>query len=543
MAGTIERTLALKIIGDISGLKKTQKGLGSFTRGLTSWGKALAGGVVIGGVERLVGSLGDAWKGYRSGEKAAAQLRKTWKNLGMEGRRYQGVLDKVTASTLRLGTSDDEAVEAFSRSLARTRDYQQSLRELSIAQDLVASGAAGNLESAFRLIQQAGKGSARVVDRFGLTAKTSAGRIRELGDQVKGTAKAKAKLDPLGVLFNRMAEDAESIVGAFAKGDFKGVVKGLQGLGETVADALFGGKGKDNIRNSKKAGLVNQFGKWGGELAKSIQTEFGKVDWGKTLQDTLNSALGALRTAVDNGTLANLVTVGAALAGAVFGIDLFITAASAMFRSPRWILGAGAKTAGAVLGFAFRGAMFVVSRFVDAAALTMGTLARDKRVGGSAKGLGASVGGSVIAGVVAGLTGAVAIGAVADALTRLFTSAEADWTQRGPRPLPDSPFKWPWQQGGFFFPDNNATGTAGFPGGWSWVGERGPELMKLPAGTQVMSNRASVAAAGSTVHLTVHVNAPVAADGARVGQQLMGYIDQALGRGHRFRYRPVGGLT
>lgn len=47
----------------------------------------------------------------------------------------------------------------------------------------------------------------------------------------------------------------------------------------------------------------------------------------------------------------------------------------------------------------------------------------------------------------------------------------------------------------------------------------------------------------NAVHLTVNVNAPVAADGARVGQQLMGYIDQALGRGHRFRYRPVGGLT
>src|SRR5690606_29913612 len=150
--------------------------------------------------------------------------------------------------------------------------------------------------------------------------------IRELGEQVRGTAKAKAKLDPFGVLFNRMAEDLESIVGSFAKGDFKGVLEGVQGLGDSIADALFGPKGKDGIRNSKKSGLVNMFGGWASQVAQGIKDEFGKVDWGKTLSDTFDSALGALKTAIDNGTLANVATVGAALAGAIFAIDLFITA-------------------------------------------------------------------------------------------------------------------------------------------------------------------------------------------------------------------------
>lgn len=44
-------------------------------------------------------------------------------------------------------------------------------------------------------------------------------------------------------------------------------------------------------------------------------------------------------------------------------------------------------------------------------------------------------------------------------------------------------------------PDNgisaNAAGTSSFQGGFSWVGERGPELMRLPQGTQIMSNAQS----------------------------------------------------
>lgn len=39
--------------------------------------------------------------------------------------------------------------------------------------------------------------------------------------------------------------------------------------------------------------------------------------------------------------------------------------------------------------------------------------------------------------------------------------------------------------------DNNATGTSFYSGGWTEVGEHGPELMKLPSGTQIKSNSAS----------------------------------------------------
>ncbi|WP_030248066.1 transglycosylase SLT domain-containing protein [Streptomyces sp. NRRL S-455] len=55
-------------------------------------------------------------------------------------------------------------------------------------------------------------------------------------------------------------------------------------------------------------------------------------------------------------------------------------------------------------------------------------------------------------------------------------------------------------------PGGYALGTDGASAGWHWVGEMGPELLKLPAGARVRSHRASArqaATAPTVVHLTV----------------------------------------
>ena len=44
----------------------------------------------------------------------------------------------------------------------------------------------------------------------------------------------------------------------------------------------------------------------------------------------------------------------------------------------------------------------------------------------------------------------------------------------------------PWFGGGE--PAQNASGTDNFRGGWTWVGEQGPELLNLPAGSRILSN-------------------------------------------------------
>lgn len=44
---------------------------------------------------------------------------------------------------------------------------------------------------------------------------------------------------------------------------------------------------------------------------------------------------------------------------------------------------------------------------------------------------------------------------------------------------------------GWLKPDTNADGTKNFEGGWTWVGERGPELLNLPKGSEILSNTES----------------------------------------------------
>lgn len=57
-----------------------------------------------------------------------------------------------------------------------------------------------------------------------------------------------------------------------------------------------------------------------------------------------------------------------------------------------------------------------------------------------------------------------------------------------------------WQHGVY---GGNAAGTDSWRGGWSWVGENGPELLRLPQGTQVMSNQASRSLGGDTYYITI----------------------------------------
>jgi TP901 family phage tail tape measure protein len=75
----------------------------------------------------------------------------------------------------------------------------------------------------------------------------------------------------------------------------------------------------------------------------------------------------------------------------------------------------------------------------------------------------------------------------------------------------------------FYEAANQSTGTPSFGGGWTWVGERGPELLNLPRGAQVMSNQQSMGMigqlAGGTGGLTAGqqagFNAFVAAQGQK----------------------------
>lgn len=77
--------------------------------------------------------------------------------------------------------------------------------------------------------------------------------------------------------------------------------------------------------------------------------------------------------------------------------------------------------------------------------------------------------------------------------------------------------------GGLFGIGRNADGTENWPGGWSWVGERGPELAYMPAGAKVLSAPASQKAMGAvTVNVTLNANGA----GPNEVQELKGMIAQ-----------------
>lgn len=78
---------------------------------------------------------------------------------------------------------------------------------------------------------------------------------------------------------------------------------------------------------------------------------------------------------------------------------------------------------------------------------------------------------------------------------------------------------------------NNAGGTTNWRGGWTWVGEKGPELLNLPGGSQVMSNRESMSAAGTTVVVPVTIiGSMTEADGQRFARATVPHIERELER-------------
>lgn len=49
----------------------------------------------------------------------------------------------------------------------------------------------------------------------------------------------------------------------------------------------------------------------------------------------------------------------------------------------------------------------------------------------------------------------------------------------------------------------NASGTPNWRGGWTWVGENGPELMRLPRGTQIQNAQESRSSGGDVYNITI----------------------------------------
>lgn len=80
-----------------------------------------------------------------------------------------------------------------------------------------------------------------------------------------------------------------------------------------------------------------------------------------------------------------------------------------------------------------------------------------------------------------------------------------DWPTLSKPGWLDTLLSWTGGGGEGTEPATNATGTLNFPGGLTWVGERGPELIAPPRGSRIFNNSDSMALAG-TGSITVNVN-------------------------------------
>lgn len=75
---------------------------------------------------------------------------------------------------------------------------------------------------------------------------------------------------------------------------------------------------------------------------------------------------------------------------------------------------------------------------------------------------------------------------------------EMRWVQGYEDPVNWTPLEEEkWRRGG------NAIGTDNWRGGWTWVGENGPELMRLPRGSQIMTAQESGEYGGDVYNITI----------------------------------------
>jgi hypothetical protein len=564
----ISRTLAIKFVGDT---KKLDKDVSKTRKGISKLG-AVAAGVAVGGLIGLSYAAIEGVKAFRQEQDIVRAFNRTVRNLGLPVRDATAAMDKMANRAVELGFDDAETITGMQSFIKLTGDIQKATALTSLAWDIARSRQIP-LTAAIKAAQNIYKGSARELKNYGIEGKTGMEAVAAARRKERRQAAEWARAHPMQVQLGAISDAWADLVGSFSEGDFSGVQEAFGKIGSAIDQALFGRITKDGRR--MKGGLVAQFGAWGSDISAGILKAMGDVDWGAKLRETLNSALGAVAEGAKNGSLTNIAVVGSALAGAMFAFHLFFGAALKLFGLPGWaakalpglaaravglafsagvfafhlflsaaqtMFGIAAwggkfivKVAALAVGKSFALAMFAGHLFITAAAAVLRLIAGSAIVAGAASKLGTAIGIAMRTPMLAAL-GPIGFAILAGMTIDQFLTSigwKSDATA-GPKIVPGVN-RAPGKKYGF------ASGTAGAPRGWHWVGERGPELMRFRGGEQVLSNRASrdAVGGGSVVNLNVSVNAPIAADGARVGAEIAAYLDRFFSRGGRLRHMPA----
>lgn len=165
------RTLLVEIIGDEAGLSRSLKNAGDATSGFGSKLGTLAktaalalGAAALGGIALV---LDKSVKAALAGQVSQAKLDAALKATHQSAAAMAPALDDAEAASRRLGFSDDDTRESLSKLEIATGSTTQSVKDLSVAQDL-ARFKHIDLTAATQTLAQAMTGSQRAIKQLGI---------------------------------------------------------------------------------------------------------------------------------------------------------------------------------------------------------------------------------------------------------------------------------------------------------------------------------------------------------------------------------------
>lgn len=313
-----------RIRSKIDAIGKTGAGKGILA-GVAGAATLGAIGLVAGAIGGVVDKLGEAAAAYREDEASQARLRAS---LEANVPAYTGntdAIEKVIASRMRLGFSDDEQRASLAQLVTRTHDSTKALELQQTAMDL-ARLKGMSLEAATNLIGKAYSGQVSALTRAGIAVDKNATATEALAavqKAARGQAEAFANTSEGRVLASQLkvgesmeriglviARLSDAVIPILADA-FEGIVNVLGDVGAEVERFVAENRVLFDMASQLAGVLVNVLGAAFGFVANNVRIAFGVIaDVVKAVYDVIKGVVSGII-----GTIRNVVAVAAEIPG------------------------------------------------------------------------------------------------------------------------------------------------------------------------------------------------------------------------------------
>jgi hypothetical protein len=440
-------------------------------------GGLLATGLAF-GLEQSVKAAIDAQDSHR-------RLEQAFKNVGLSATAYEHQVAGAEAASRKLGFAGNEVRDALGSLLTATGSVSLSIKDLGVAQDL-ARFKGVDLETATQKLTLAMSGSQRAIKSLGANIIPTTAAVDALKASHENLATAAGRADlAQAKLADKMAT-GQAVIAATSE-----LVKGQ---GQAYAETAAGGMARFSAETDHLKVII------GDALIPALTFFLTKVsDITAALSQSLGPSVGRVTTQLSRFR-GEAEFVGRVLVGvlkiAVFVVKLEIEEFVLALRVAIAVLNGLRSAAGAVAGFfsgVFSGAVSGAHAAVNGlragvdgvrtalnAVHTAGSAVASFFRGALTAAFNAFKGvANAIASVINGIASALrAVANAAHAVASALSSIHVPSIHLPHIGLPNIGIP------GF------QHGTRGFAGGLALVGEAGPELVRLPRGSDVIPNRA-----------------------------------------------------